>query len=87
MLGSAAQNVIALSDAVLLYHLGQAEFAALMRQRASAVCGDWVCRCFLHHHSGDWFFFFPGWPDHDCPQDGGRPLGGGWPYISLDGIV
>ena len=29
MLGSAAQNVIALSDAVLLYHLGQAEFAAI----------------------------------------------------------
>jgi putative MATE family efflux protein len=29
MLGSAAQNVIALSDAVLLYHLGEAEFAAI----------------------------------------------------------
>ena len=29
MLGSAAQNVIALSDAVLLYHLGQPEFAAI----------------------------------------------------------
>lgn len=29
MLGSAAQNVIALSDAVLLYHKGQAEFAAI----------------------------------------------------------
>lgn len=29
MLGSAAQNVIALSDAVLLYHLGEVEFAAI----------------------------------------------------------
>jgi Na+-driven multidrug efflux pump len=29
MLGSAAQNVIALSDAVLLYHLGDVEFAAI----------------------------------------------------------
>jgi putative MATE family efflux protein len=29
MLGSAAQNVIALSDAVLLYHKGQSEFAAI----------------------------------------------------------
>lgn len=29
MLGSAAQNVIALSDAVLLYHKGEAEFAAI----------------------------------------------------------
>ncbi len=29
MLGSAAQNVIALSDAVLLYHRGEAEFAAI----------------------------------------------------------
>ncbi len=29
MLGSAAQNVIALSDAVLLYHLGEPEFAAV----------------------------------------------------------
>ncbi len=29
MLGSAAQNVIALSDAVLLYHLGESEFAAI----------------------------------------------------------
>lgn len=29
MLGSAAQNVIALSDAVLLYHLGEIEFAAI----------------------------------------------------------
>ncbi len=29
MLGSAAQNVIALSDAVLLYHLGEADFAAI----------------------------------------------------------
>lgn len=29
MLGSAAQNVIALSDAVLLYHLGEVEFGAI----------------------------------------------------------
>ncbi len=29
MLGSAAQNVIALSDAVLLYHKGEVEFAAI----------------------------------------------------------
>lgn len=29
MLGSAAQNVIALSDAVLLYHLGEIEFGAI----------------------------------------------------------
>jgi putative MATE family efflux protein len=29
MIGSAAQNVIALSDAVLLYHKGQVEFAAI----------------------------------------------------------
>ena len=29
MLGSAAQNVIALSDAVLLYHRGEVEFAAI----------------------------------------------------------
>ncbi len=29
MLGSAAQNVIALSDAVLLYHKGEVEFAAM----------------------------------------------------------
>ena len=29
MLGSAAQNVIALSDAVLLYHKGETEFAAI----------------------------------------------------------
>jgi MATE family multidrug resistance protein len=29
MLGSAAQNVIALSDAVLLYHLGEMEFGAI----------------------------------------------------------
>jgi hypothetical protein len=29
MLGSAVQNVIALSDAVLLYHKGDVEFAAM----------------------------------------------------------
>ena len=29
MLGSAAQNVIALSDAVLLYHLSEVDFAAI----------------------------------------------------------
>ena len=29
MLGSAAQNIIALSDAVLLYHLGEVEFGAI----------------------------------------------------------
>ena len=72
MLGSAAQNVIALSDSVFLYHLSQEDFASL------------ALSVFLPGHRCYWIWVSLRRADYDRPPDGeGNPEEVGRTFYSM----